>query len=174
MTAQRTRQGKESMIASKDIDRRDARSGAAVSDGAQRLTTLIRAIVFSSSGCAPMSRLADGPLGRMIAFLKTVDRGARRRLTLTVGPVLTQDERALANFLAAAQHGDAAACRARAAWLVRRAHVEAACAAASEAAEALAGAGLYLDPPVSAPPERPRPLVSVGAARDPAPTGRTP
>jgi hypothetical protein len=157
-----------------DGGRRDAPPDAAASDGAQRLTTLIRAIVFGPPGFAPMRWSADGPLGRMVAFLKTVDRGARRRLMLTAGPVPTPDERALANFLAAAQHGDAAACRARAAWLVRRAHVEAACAAAAEAAEALAGAGLHLDPPVSAPPERPRPLVSVGAARDPAPAGRTP
>ncbi|MBB5518148.1 hypothetical protein [Amphiplicatus metriothermophilus] len=172
MASERNEQGRAS-TAPAGGDGTAAPPGAAC-DGARRLTTLIRAIVFGPPGCAPARWSADGLFGRMTLFLKTVDRGARRRLMLTAGPVLTHDERALANLLAAAQHGDAAACRARAAWLVRRAHVEAACAAAAEAAEALAEAGLYLDPPASPPPGRVRSLVSVGAARDPAPAGRTP
>jgi len=112
---------------------------------AARLVSLVRAIVGCPGAQGQHCFTDAGPIGRVVAFLQEVDFGARRRLTLSAGDRATADELALVNLIVEAQGGDPFACRARAAWLVRRGRIEQVVAAASVAADALALAGVQFD-----------------------------
>lgn len=111
-----------------------------------RLISLFRAIVGCPAAQGHACFGEGGPVGRLVAFLREVDFGARRRLMLGAGDRATADEIALAHLIVEAQGGDAAACAARAAWLVKRGRTAPLVAAALTAADALAFAGVVFAP----------------------------
>lgn len=121
---------------------------------AARLVSLIRAIVGCPAAQGYNRLTESGPIGKIVAFLREVDFGARRRLILAAGDRATADELALVNLLVESQGGDLHACRARATWLVKRSMVQRVTAAAGIAADALALAGVLFEPAASSEHER--------------------
>lgn len=128
---------------------------------AARLISLFRAIVGCPAAQGHSCFSESGPVGKLVAFLREVDFGARRRLRLGAGDRATADELALAYLVVEAQGGDAAACAVRAAWLVKRGRVAPLVAAALTAADALAFAGVAF-----APQPPPQPIAAALSGRD--------
>ena len=116
------------------------------------------------SGCND-SCLHSSTAWSLLHFLKTLDRGARRRLLFQPnGMDKSCDESAVLALLATVQNGSDNHGRAVAEWLCRAPHRENLLHAAGCAANALASDGLFLTPVFSTPPASAPPVLTCVSA----------